>query len=81
MFFDCGRTIMESPEPPSITIDLKTDLQRRLNRFLWTAFPYFLETINPREGPPLAACLNDKSPKDRDFDVFIICEKQDEERE
>ena len=75
MFCDFGLTIIDSREPPLITINLKTDLQRRLKRFLCIAPPYFLETINPREGPPLPTHLNDKSPQVRDFDVFIIYAK------
>ena len=34
MLFVFGLTIIDKSDPPSTKIDLKTDLQRRLNRFL-----------------------------------------------
>ena len=60
---------------------LKRDRHRRRNKFLQTAFPYFFDTIIPRPGLELEEHLNDKSPKIRDLDVFIICENSDDESE
>jgi len=57
------------------------DLQRRLKRLRCTAFPYFLDTINPISGLELLLYLNDKSLKYRDFEAFIILENADEESE
>ena len=65
----------------SKNIDLKRDLQRRLNRLRCTAFPYFFDTTSPISGLELLVYLNDKSLKCRDFEVFIVFENSDEESE
>jgi len=76
-----GRTITAQSILLSTIVDLKADLQRRLNKLRSIAFPYFVETISPISGPEFLVYLNDKSPKDRDFEVFIIFENSDEESE
>ena len=76
-----GRTITAQPTLLSTIIDLKADLQRRLNKLRSMAFPYLFETISPISGLELLVYLNDKSPKYRDFEVFIIFENSDEESE
>ena len=76
-----GRTITEQPILLSTIIDLKADLQRRLNKLRSMAFPYLFETISPISGLGFLVYLNDKSPKCRDFEVFIIFENSDEESE
>ena len=73
-----GRTITAKPTPLSTIIDLKADLQRRLNKLRSIAFPYLFETISPISGLELLVYLNDKSPKCRDFEVFIIFANLDE---
>jgi len=57
------------------------DLQRRLKRLRCAAFPYFFDTTSPISGLELLVYLNDKSPKYRDLEVFIILENPDEESE
>ena len=76
-----GRTTNAQPILLSTIIDLKADLQRRLNKLRSIAFPNLFETISPISGLELLICLNDKSPKHRDFEVFIIFENPDEESE
>ena len=76
-----GRTITAQPTLLSTIIDLKADLQRRLNKLRSMAFPYLFETISPISGLGFLVYLNDKSPKCRDFEVFIIFENSDEESE
>jgi len=76
-----GRTITAQPILLSTIIDLKADLQRRLNKLRSMAFPYLFETISPISGLGFLVYLNDKSPKCRDFEVFIIFENSDEESE
>ena len=76
-----GRTTTEQPILLSTIIDLKADLQRRLNKLRSIAFPYLFETISPISGLELLVYLNDKSPKHRDLEVFIIFENSDEESE
>ena len=76
-----GRTTTEQHMLLSTIIDLKADLQRRLNKFRSIAFPYSPETISPISGLELFVYLNDKSPKCRDLDVFIISENSNEESE
>ena len=76
-----GRTITAQPTLLSTIIDLKADLQRRLNKLRSMAFPYLFETISPISGLEPLVYLNDKSPKHRDFEVFIIFENSDEESE
>ena len=76
-----GRTITAQPTLLSTIIDLKADLQRRLNKLRSMAFPYLFETISPISGLVFLVYLNDKSPKCRDFEVFIIFENSDEESE
>jgi len=76
-----GRTITEQPILLSTIIDLKADLQRRLNKLRSMAFPYLFETISPISGLGFLVYLNDKSPKCRDLEVFIIFENSDEESE
>ena len=76
-----GRTTTAQPILLSTIIDLKADLQRRLNKLRSIAFPYFFETISPISGFELLVYLNDKSPKCRDLEVSIIFENSDEESE
>ena len=76
-----GRTIKAQPILLSTIIDLKADLQRRLNKLRSTAFPYPFETISPILGLRLLVYLKDKSPKCRDFEAFIIFKNPDEESE
>ena len=76
-----GRTIKIQPILLSTIIDLKVDLQRRLNKLRSMAFPYFFETISPIAGLMFLVYLKDKSPKHRDFEAFIIFENSDEESE
>ena len=76
-----GRTTITQLILLSTIIDLKADLQRRLNKLRSIAFPYLLETISPISGLELLVYLNDKSPKFRNLEVFIILEKSDEESE
>jgi hypothetical protein len=76
-----GRTTNAQPIALSTIIDLNMDLQRRLKRLRCTAFPYFFDTTSPISGLELFVYLNDKSPKYRDFEVFIILENPDEESE
>ena len=76
-----GRTTTAQPILLSTIIDLKADLQRRLNKLRSIAFPYLFETISPISGLELLVYLNDKSPKHRDFEVFIIFENSDEDSE
>ena len=76
-----GRTTIAQPTLLSTIIDLKTDLQWRLNKLRSIAFPYFFETISPISGFELLVYLNDKSPKCRDLEVSIIFENSDEESE
>ena len=76
-----GRTTTEQHILLSTIIDLKADLQRRLNKLRSIAFPYLFETISPISGLELLVYLNDKSPKYRDCEVFIIFENSDEESE
>ena len=45
------------------------------------AEPYLEETENPIPGQEALIYLNDKSLLDRDFAVFIVVEKRNEERE
>ena len=81
MFGLMGHTIKAPPILLSTTIDLKADLQRRLNKLRATALPYLFDTISPISGAGLFVYLNDKSPKLRDFEVFIIFENAEEESE
>ena len=81
MFGLLGHTITPQPILLSTIIDLKTDLQRRLNKLRSMAFPYLFETISPILDLELLVYLNDKSPKHRDFEAFIIFENSDEESE
>ena len=76
-----GRTTTEHNILLSIIVALKTDLQRRLKRFLRTESPYFFDTTSPRPGLEFEMYLKDKSLIFRDFDVFIMWENSDEERE
>ena len=76
-----GRTIKAQPILLSTIIDLKADLQRRLNKLRSIALPYFFETISPISGLRLLVYLKDKSPKHRDLEAFIIFENSDEESE
>ena len=76
-----GRTTTEQHILLSTIIDLKADLQRRLNKLRSIAFPYLFETISPISGLELLVYLNDKSPKCRDLEVCIIFENSDEESE
>ena len=76
-----GRTITAQPTLLSTIIDLKADLQRRLNKLRSIAFPYLFETIRPISGLELLVYLNDKSLKCRYLEVFIIFENPDEESE
>ena len=76
-----GRTTTAQPILLSTIIDLKADLQRRLNKLRSIAFPYLFETISPISGLELLVYLNDKSPKCRDLEVSIIFENSDEESE
>ena len=76
-----GRTTTAQPILLSTIIDLKADLQRRLNKLRSIAFPYLFETISPISGLELLVYLNDKSPKRRDLVVSIIFENSDEESE
>ena len=76
-----GRTTTAQPILLSTTIDLKADLQWRLNKLRSIAFPYLFETISPISGLELLVYLNDKSPKCRDLEVSIIFENSDEESE
>ena len=76
-----GRTITAQPILLSTIIDLKTDLQRRLNKLRSMEFPYLFETISPISGLGFLVYLNDKSPMCRDLEVFIIFENSDEESE
>ena len=76
-----GHTIKAQPTLLSTIIDLKADLQRRLNKLRSIAFPYLLETISPILGLELLVYLNDKSPKCRDLEVPIVFENSDEESE
>ena len=76
-----GRTTTEQHILLSTIIDLKADLQRRLNKLRSMAFPYFFETISPISGLELLVYLNDKSPKCRDLEASIIFENSNEERE
>ena len=76
-----GRTIKAQPILLSTIIDLKADLQRRLNKLRSIAFPYLFETISPISGLELLVYLNDKSPEYRDLEVSIIFENADEESE
>ena len=63
-----GRTIIAISFRQSNIIDLNADLHRRLNRFLCTAFPYFLDTEKPSPGVKQGVNLNDKSLTIRDFE-------------
>ena len=76
-----GRTTTAQPTLLSTIIDLKADLQRRLNKLRSIAFPYLFETISPISGLEPLVYLNDKSPKCRDLEVSIIFENSDEESE
>ena len=76
-----GRTTTAQPILLSTIIDLKADLQRRLNKLRSIALPYLFETISPISGLELLVYLNDKSPQCRDLEVFIIFENSDEESE
>ena len=76
-----GRTTTEQNILLSIKAVLKRDLQRRLKRFLCIEPPYFFDTTNPRHGLKLKMHLKDKSLIFRDFDVFIMRENSNEERE
>ena len=76
-----GRTTSTQPILLSTIVDLKTDLQRRLNKLRSIAFPYLLETISPILGLELLVYLNDKSPKCRDLEVPTVFENSDEESE
>jgi len=76
-----GRTIIAQSILLSTIVDLKAALQRRLNKLRSIAFPYFVETISPISGSEFLVYLNDKSPKHRDLEVFIIFENPDEESE
>ena len=76
-----GRTTTAQPILLSTIIDLKADLQRRLNKLRSIALPYLFETISPISGLRLLVYLKDKSPKHRGFEVFIIFENSDEESE
>jgi hypothetical protein len=76
-----GRTTTTQSILLSTTIDLKADLQRRLNKLRSIAFPYLFETISPILGLELLVYLNDKSPKRRDLEAPIIFENSDEESE
>ena len=76
-----GRTTNAQPILLSTIIDLKADLQRRLNKLRSIAFPYLFETISPILGLELLVYLNDKSPKRRNLEVSIIFENSDEESE
>ena len=76
-----GRTTTAQPILLSTIIDLKADLQRRLNKLRSIAFPYLFETISPISGLEPLVYLNDKSPKCRDLEVSIIFENSDEESE
>ena len=60
---------------------LNTARQRRLNKFRFTAPPYFLETIRPNPGSVLGANLNNKSPKARDLETFMVYLNSAEDRE
>ena len=70
--FPMGRTITEYNILLSMSFVLKSDLQRRLKRFLRIESPYFFETISPKHGPAQGTNLKDKSPIFRDFDAFIM---------
>ena len=72
IFFPTGRTTTEYNILLSISFVLKSDLQRRLKRFLRTESPYFFETMSPKHGSAPRINLKDKSPIFRDFDVFIM---------
>ena len=74
-----GRTIIAQPILFSTMINLKADLQRRLNKLRSIAFPYLFETISPILGLGILVYLNDKSPKHRDFEAFIIFSNSEEE--
>jgi hypothetical protein len=76
-----GRTTTEYNILLSIIVVLKRALQRRLKRFLWTECPYFFDTASPNPGLELEMYLKDKSLIFRDFDVFIMRENSNEERE
>ena len=81
MFCLLGRTTTEHNILLSIIVVLKIDLQRRLKRFLLTESPYFFDTTSPNPGLELEVYLKDKSLTFRDFDVFIMWQNSDEERE
>ena len=76
-----GRTITALPTLLSTIIDLKADLQRRLNKLRSMALPYLFETISPISGLELLVYLNVKSLKCRDCEVFIIFENSNGESE
>ena len=76
-----GRTTTAQPILLATIIDLKADLQRRLNKLRSIAFPYFFETISPNLGLELLVYLNDKSPKCRDLEVPTVFENSNEESE
>ena len=70
MFFDFGWTIIETGTPEPTNKDWKIDLQRRLNKFLWTEFPYFFDTEKTPGGEILYG-------KDKKYS-FIQFAKEDE---
>tara|TARA_B100000959_G_scaffold190790_1_gene199461 strand:- start:116 stop:358 length:243 start_codon:yes stop_codon:yes gene_type:complete len=76
-----GRATTEYNILLSIIVVLNRVLQRRLKRFLWTEPPYFFDTTSPKRGLELERHLKDKSLIFRDFDVFIMRENSNEERE
>ena len=76
-----GRTTTAQPTLLSTIIDLKADLQRRLNKLRSIAFPYLFETIIPISGLELFIYLNDKFPKRWDLEVPIIFKNPNEESE
>ena len=72
IFCFLGRTISATFMFWCMKILLKRALQRRLKRFRVTASPYCLETIKPKIHEDIGTNLKDKSPMDRDLDIFII---------
>ena len=76
-----GRTTSETMTPRCISFFLKRNRQWRLKRLRETALPYFLETMSPRAGWDIEIYLNDKSPINRDLEIFIIWLNSDEDKD
>jgi len=78
MFLVLGLTIIEATLFWLTNIFLYKNLHLLLNKFLWTADPYFVDTAKPIPQPFLIVYLNNTSWTKKDCANLKIFEKSDD---